>query len=367
MLTSILTALVFLASTTLILSLLLIIAEKWILNYGPCTIDVNSGQKVIDIQGGSSLLNSLSENEIFIPSACGGRGSCAYCKVKVTEGGGPLSPIEEPYLSEQEIKDNIRLSCQVKVREDVKIKIPDELFNARRFKTITASKKMLTYDILELGFDLIEPEEIEFFAGQYIQLESQEYKGMDSVIRAYSISSLPSEKGKVELVMRRVPQGICTTWAFDHLKEGQEVFLSGPYGEFKLQDTEAPAIFIAGGSGMAPIWSILRHMREKNINKKSYYFFSGRIYDDLFFTDELFNLEKHLYDFKYVPCLTREPEDSSWKGERGRIPDILPKYVPDAQEYEAYLCGSSALIEACCSKLSKLGLKDEKMYFDKFE
>lgn len=367
MLTSILTALVFLASTTLVLSLLLIIAEKWILNYGPCTIDVNNGQKVLDIQGGSTLLNSLSENEIFIPSACGGRGSCAYCKVKVVQGGGPLSPIEEPSLSEQEITENIRLSCQVKVREDIKIQIPDELFNAKKFRVRTTSKKMLTYDIQELGFELVEPAEIEFVAGQYIQLESREYKGMESVIRAYSISSPPSEKGKIELIMRRVPKGICTTWAFDHLKEGHETFLSGPYGEFKLQDTDAPAIFIAGGSGMAPIWSILRHMREKNIKKKSYYFFSGRIYDDLFFTDELFKLEKHLYDFKYIPCLTREPEDSSWEGERGRIPEVLPKYIPDAQEYEAYLCGSSALIEACCSKLSKLGLKDEKVYYDKFE
>ncbi|WP_028574134.1 NADH:ubiquinone reductase (Na(+)-transporting) subunit F [Desulfonatronovibrio hydrogenovorans] len=367
MLSSIAVALLFLTCTTLTLSLLLVLAEKWILNYGPCSIDVNNGQKKLDVLGGSSLLGSLAENEIFIPSACGGRGSCAYCKVKVLNGGGPVSPIESPYLSDQEIKDKVRLSCQVKVRQDIKVEIPDELFKAKRFQAVASSKKMLTYDTMELGLDLKEPGQIDFKAGQYIQLESAPYKGRDSVIRAYSISSLPSDQNRIELIMRRVPEGICTTWAFDHLEAGERIFFSGPYGEFKLQNTKAPAVFIAGGSGMAPIWSILRDMQERKISKKSIYFFSGRTFDDLFFTDELRALEKTLPDFKYIPCLTREPEDSGWTGERQRIPEVLPRYIPDASEYEAYLCGSSALIEACCAGLSRLGLKDEKMYFDKFE
>ncbi|WP_045216011.1 NADH:ubiquinone reductase (Na(+)-transporting) subunit F [Desulfonatronovibrio magnus] len=367
MLTSIIIALTFLSATTLLLSLLLVLAEKWILNYGPCDININTGQKVLTVNGGSSLLSALSENQIFIPSACGGRGSCAYCKVQVNKGGGPVSPIEAPYLSLEELENNTRLSCQIKVREDIDIHIPEELFKARRFKARVSTKTMLTYDIMELGLELIEPAEIDFTAGQYIQLESKEYKGRESVIRAYSLSSLPSDVNRAELIMRRVPEGICTTWAFDHLREEEEIFFSGPYGDFKLQDTDAPAIFIAGGSGMAPIWSILRHMKEQNIRKKAYYFFSGRIHDDLFFTDELFSLEKELYDFKYVPCLTREPQDSKWDGERERIPIVMPKYIPDASQYEAYLCGSSALIDACCSKLSQMGVQDDRMYFDKFE
>ncbi len=367
MLISIVTALAFLTATTLILSLLLVLAEKWILNYGPCTVDINGGQKILNIQGGSSLLSTLADNDIFIPSACGGRGSCAYCKVKVLDGGGPVSPIEAPYLSKEELNDQIRLSCQVKIREDINISIPEDIFNAQRFTARVGSKTMLTYDIMELGLELVEPGEIKFTAGQYIQLESQEYKGRDSVIRAYSISSIPSDARRIELIMRRVPEGICTSWAFEHLQKGQDVVFSGPFGDFGLQDTDAPAVFIAGGSGMAPIWSILRHMQENSIPRKALFFFSGRIKDDLFFTRELFALEKELYDFKYVPCLTREPDNSDWKGERGRIPQVLPRYIPDASGYEAYLCGSSALIEACCSRLSQLGLRDENMYFDKFE
>ncbi|MFW5730126.1 MAG: NADH:ubiquinone reductase (Na(+)-transporting) subunit F [Desulfonatronovibrionaceae bacterium] len=364
---SIIIALAFLAATTITLSILLLLAEKLILNYGPCTIDINQEARILRLEGGSSLLSSLSAHQVFIPSACGGRGSCAYCKVQVLDGGGPVSPIEEPYLSAEELNQGIRLSCQVKVRKDIKIQIPEELFLASRFRARLDSRRMLTYDILELDIELVEPETIDFTAGQYIQLESQKYKGRDSVIRAYSLASVPEDNKRIQLIMRRVPQGICTTWAFDHLKPGQELYFSGPYGDFHLQNSGAPAVFIAGGSGMAPIWSILRNMNLENDPRKSIYFFSGRNQDDLFFTDELFQLENLLPDFRYVPCLTREPADSDWTGVRKRIPEILPEYIPDAREYEAYLCGSPALIEACCLRLSELGLKEDRMFFDKFE
>lgn len=367
MLISILSAAAFLAVLTLILAAALLLAERKILNYGPCTLDINDGGKILVVDGGSSLLSSLAENDIFIPSACGGRGSCAYCKVRVLEGGGVIGPVEEPYLSPREREDNVRLSCQVKVRQDIRLAIPEELFLAKRFRGILERKRMLTYDIVEMRIALRDPERIEFTAGQYIQLESQEYAGRDAVMRAYSISSTPSDDRHVEVIIRKVPEGICTTWVFDHLREGGELFLSGPYGDFRLSETRAPAVFIAGGSGMAPIWSMLRDMRKRGDDRRVFYLFSGRNQDDLFLTEELFALEQELPNFQYVPCLTREPEGSDWQGERGRIPQVLPKYIPDAADFEAYLCGSASLIDACVAALKQAGMNEANVFYDKFE
>ncbi|MBN2600765.1 MAG: 2Fe-2S iron-sulfur cluster binding domain-containing protein, partial [Candidatus Marinimicrobia bacterium] len=260
MISSVIIATGFLTITGLVLAILLVLAEKRILNYGECTISINGGEKELKVAGGLSLLSSLAENDIFIPSACGGRGSCAYCKLKVLDGGGAIGPVEEPYLNDEERKTNVRLSCQVKVRNDLKIEIPKELFSVKRFTGVVEHKKPLTYDITELRITLTNPAIIDFIAGQYIQLESKEYKGRESVMRAYSIASVPSNNRSIELNIRLVPDGICTSWVFDYLKEGQEVNFSGPYGEFRLSETDAPIIFIAGGSGMAPIWSILRDM-----------------------------------------------------------------------------------------------------------
>ncbi|SDB30348.1 Na+-transporting NADH:ubiquinone oxidoreductase subunit F [Desulfonatronum thiosulfatophilum] len=357
----------FLSTVTLLLALLLLFAERRILNYGPCTLDINEGRKTLVVNGGSTLLSSLGENEIFIPSACGGRGTCAYCKVKVLEGGGVIGPVEESNLSSEDAKKGVRLSCQVKVRQDIKLVIPDELFLAKRFQGKLIRKRLLTYDIVELRIALIQPETIQFAAGQYIQLESQEYLGRDAVMRAYSISSVPSDDRHVEVIIRRMPEGICTTWVFDHLEEGRELNLSGPYGDFKLKESKAPAVFLAGGSGMAPIWSILRDMKEQGDDRESYYFFSGRNQDDLFFTEELFALEKELPNFRYIPCLTREDKGSSWQGERGRVPFILPKYIPDATKFEAYLCGSSNFIDSCAAALKQAGINENSIFYDKFE
>lgn len=356
----------FLVGIGLLLSALLVIAEKKILNFGPCTIDINNGQKKLQVNGGASLLSILARESIFIPSACGGRGSCAYCKVIVKSGGGNLSPVEEPYLSPDERKRNTRLSCQVKVRTDISIEIPKEYFLVRKYRGKLISKRQLTHDIYELRIELLEPKEINFIAGQYVQLESKEYKGRESVIRAYSLSSLPSDKNHVELIIRRVPNGICTTWVFDYLKEGQDVGLSGPYGEFKLQPTDSPILFIAGGSGMAPIWSMLRNMRENGIKRKAHYFFGALTQTDLFFLDEMKLLEKDLFDYTFVPALSKEPDGSNWTGERGIITEVVKKHIPDTSKHEAYLCGSPGMIDACIKALSSNGMPVEKIYYDKF-
>jgi len=366
MLTSILISVGFLLACGLVLATLLIIAEKKILNYGICKIDVNGGKKELEVDGGSSLLSSLAEHDVFIPSACGGRGSCAYCKLQVLEGGGSIGPVEEPYLSKEEREEHVRLACQVKVRKDIQVQIPDELFSVRRFRARVEHKKPLTHDIVELRLELIEPDRIEFEAGQYIQLESPEYKGKDSVMRAYSISSVPSDTHHLELLIRLVPDGICTTWVFEHLKEGDELNLSGPYGFFHLSDTDAPIICIAGGSGMAPIWSIVRDMKEKGIARPATYFFGAQSQKDLFFVDELRQLDKELPWFTYVPALSNEPEDSGWAGDTGLITNVVARHFPDTSKQEAYLCGSPGMIDASVAVLTKNGMTEENVFYDKF-
>ncbi|HPQ54587.1 MAG TPA: 2Fe-2S iron-sulfur cluster binding domain-containing protein [Spirochaetota bacterium] len=356
----------FLAALGTVLSVLLILAEKKILNYGECLIDINDGKKTIPVQGGSSLLSSLSENEIFIPSACGGRGSCAYCKVQVKEGGGMIGPVETPSLSGDEIKNNIRLSCQVKVRSDIFISIPDEIFSVKHFTGKVVHKKPLTHDIIELKIALTKPENIDFTAGQYLQIETREYKGREQVSRAYSLSSVPSDTRSVELIIRKVPEGISTTWVFDHLKEGDPVNFSGPYGDFRLSDTDSPVVFIAGGSGIAPIWSMLRDMKEKGIARTAYYFFGALSQRDLFFLDELRSLEEELGWFTFIPALSHEPDNSGWEGERGLITDVVRRCLPDLNGFEAYLCGSPGMIDACIKVLTESGIPEENIFYDKF-
>ncbi len=356
----------FLLACGLVLSGLLILAEKKILNYGSCHIDINAGKKGLDVDGGSSLLSSLAEKEIFIPSACGGRGSCAYCKLKVAEGGGMISPVEEPYLSPEERKNNVRLACQVKVRKDLRVEIPEDLFSVRRFRARVEHKKPLTHDIVELRMELLEPNAISFEAGQYVQIESPAYKGHESVMRAYSISSVPSDTRHVELIVRLVPNGICTTWVFEHLKAGDPITLSGPYGHFHLSDTQAPLICIAGGSGMAPIWSIVRDMKEKGIARPTTYFFGALTQRDLFFMDEFKKLEQECPWFKFVPALSKEPDNSGWTGERGLITAVVSKHFPDTSKHEAYLCGSPGMIDASVKTLTQNGMPEQNVFYDKF-
>lgn len=350
-----------------ILALLLVLAEKFILNFGPCAIDINDGERKLTVNGGGSLLSLLSSQNIFIPSACGGRGSCAYCKVTVASGGGQITPVEDPYLTVEERNSLVRLSCQVKVRSDVAIRVPRELFSVKRFRTRLTEKTALTYDTVGLRLELLDPQEIEFVAGQYAQLESREYKGREAVIRAYSISSPPKDRHHLEFIIRKVPDGICSTWVFDHLKIGQEVQLSGPYGDFRLTQNDAPIIFVAGGSGMAPIWSILRDMQQCRNTRTARYYYTARTQDDLYFVNELRALEKELPSFTFIPALTREPEGSNWTGERNRLTKIIPRDIPDASRHEAYLCGSPGLINACIEELKKCGMPDTHIFFDKFD
>jgi Na+-transporting NADH:ubiquinone oxidoreductase subunit F len=225
----------------------------------------------------------------------------------------------------------------------------------------------LTHDIKEVRLKLIEPANIEMKAGQFIQFQVPAYELTDEpVYRAYSMASVPSDTTHIELEIRLVPNGICTTYVHKHLKEGDEVMVNGPYGEFFLRDTERPIICIAGGSGMAPLKSILLDMAEKKSSRKVRYFFGARALRDLFLLDEMKALEDEMENFKFIPALSDPLPEDNWKGEEGLITDVVKRLTEDASESEAYLCGSPGMIDACVKVLQELGMPEARIYYDKF-
>ncbi|MCD4818173.1 MAG: 2Fe-2S iron-sulfur cluster binding domain-containing protein [Candidatus Cloacimonetes bacterium] len=349
------------------LALLLVVAEHFFANYGECEIDINKGKKIIKVKGGSSLLSTLNENKIYLASACGGRGSCGFCKCTVNSGAGPLLPTEKPFLSNVEIKENVRLSCQVKIKEDIKIEIEESIFNIRKFKGKVEKIVDLTYDIKELTIKLIEPNDVSFKAGQYVQLEAPKYeKSKQPISRAYSISCTPEMKGYIQLIIRRVPEGICTTYVFDYLKENDVINLTGPFGDFLIQETDADMIFIAGGSGKAPIKSMVEFLTAKNCERRMVYMFGARTQKDLYFTEMFENFENKLANFKYVPVLSQPEKDSDWQGRTGYIPKYFDEFIINPKNTEAYLCGSPGMLSAVVKVLKQKGVPEDKIYFDSF-
>ncbi|MBA7467639.1 MAG: 2Fe-2S iron-sulfur cluster binding domain-containing protein [Spirochaeta sp.] len=348
------------------LAVLMVIADATIGNYGEVTITINE-QKKLTAQGGRPLLSTLMSEGIFIPSACGGRGSCGLCKVKGVNGFGQYLPTELPWISPEEREQNIRLSCQIKVKNDLEISIPEELFNVREYRTQVSKLRDLTYDIKEVTLKLAGSEKISFRAGQFIQFEVPAYSLSDEpVYRAYSIASGPVSEGEVELEIRLVPNGICTTYVHKYLKEGEKVIINGPYGDFFLRDTDRDIIFIAGGSGMAPIKSILSDMVERGNTRKITYYFGARTRADLFLVAEMEALEEKLANFSFVPALSAPEEDDNWKGETGLITETLAKHLSSGDNVEAYLCGSPGMIDACIKVLKTGGVPEEFIYYDKF-
>ncbi len=355
-----------LCGLTTFLAVLMVIADMTIGNYGTRQIVIND-HKTLSVKGGGNLLSTLKEQEVFIPSACGGRGSCGLCKVKVLEGAGAPLATELPWLSVEERQGQVRLACQVKVKRDLRIAIPEELLSVRQFTARAVSIRDLTHDIKEVRLKLLDPPAMDYRAGAFVQVVVPPYAlTEESVYRAYSMSSCPASKDEIEMEIRYVPNGICTTYVHRHLKEGDTVTINGPYGDFFLRDTQREIICIAGGSGMAPIKSILLDMQARGIARKTTYFFGARSKRDLFLVDELRALERALPAFTFVPALSAPDPADKWQGETGLITDVVRRRVENAAEAEAYLCGSPLMIDACIKVLKEKGLPDERIYFDKF-
>lgn len=350
-----------------ILAFLLTLADRTIANYGEMKITINDDQEYI-VDGGNTLLAALIDEKIFIPSACGGKGTCGYCKVKVLEGGGPVLPTEMPWLTEEELEEKVRLSCQCKIKEDIRIEIPEELFNVKEYQVTVESIEDMTPVIKKLRLRFKEGEEISFKPGQYIQLKAPIYEGNDEeVYRAYSIASPPSEKNYIDLIIGYVPGGIATTYVHKHIKVGDTVDINGPYGDFYYQDKyDNEMILVAVGTGMAPILSILYHMKDQDIKRKARFYFGARTPEDIFLIDELKELEETLYDFEFIPTLSRALDEHNWTGARGRVNVLLDEHIKSPDDKEAYLCGSPAMIDTVVEVLKEKGILEENIYYDKF-
>ena len=349
-----------------VFALLLTIADRTVGNYGEVSLTIND-DKQFTVEGGNSLLSTLMDEKIFIPSACGGKGTCGYCTVQIDEGGGPVLQTERTFLDDDDIANNIRLSCQCKVKEDMKIHIPEELFNVRQFEANLESMTVLTNVIKQIRIKIPEGEEVNFKAGQYMQLKAPLYDGNDEEIyRAYSISSSPMEKDHLEFIIGYVPEGIATTYVHQHLNEGDEVTVNGPYGDFYYQDNDRDMVMVAAGTGIAPILSILKYMKSNDIKRKVRFYFGAKTQEDLFFLDYFKELEDTLYDFEFIPCLSRVSDGDGWTGFIGRVNNAIEELMEDGENKEAYLCGNEPMINSVTAALSKKGIPEELIYFDKF-
>jgi len=351
-----------------ILALLLEIADSFLADYGERHILINK-EKDLVVKGGMSLLSSLMEEGVFLPSACGGKGTCAYCKVKVMEGGGPLLPTETPYLSQEELKESIRLSCQIKVKNDVEIRVPGELLLVKEFNVRVERVQELTPEIKGIRLNVITPEEgFHFKPGQYVQLHVPKYElTKEAEYRAYSISSSSEDSRQVELIITRMPNGAVSTYVHDYLKEGDELLMSGPYGDFYLRESDKDILFIATGSGLAPIKSILHQMEGEKIRKKATLFFGDRTRNDLYYIEELEAFVQNMFDFTFIPTLSRLAEEDHWQGEKGRVTDLIEKYISENADIDVYICGAPAMIQSCMELLKKKGIPEKRIIFDKFE
>lgn len=355
------------SSIASLLALMLSIANKTIANYGDKKVLINDEKELI-VTGGETLLSSLIENEVFIPSACGGKGSCGYCKVKVPEGGGQLLPTEKGYITKEEEKDGFRLSCQLKVKDDIKISIPKELLSVKQYLVSVNMMEDVTSTIKHLRLHLNEQDTISFNPGQYIQILTPKYKdNKEEVYRAYSIASSPSINNSIELLIGYVENGVCTTYIHNYLKINEHLTIIGPFGDFFYHDSSREMIMVAIGTGMAPILSILDHMVDENIQRSVKFFFSARTRDELFLLDKINDYKEKLNNFEFICSLSRCKDPSTWNGELGRVTDTIEKIIQNGDNKEAYLCGNPKMINSVVDKLVEKGIPEDLIFYDKFE
>jgi len=380
-------------------------ASKALSPGGTVTIDINGGQKVLEAEPGSSLLGTLASNDIFLPSACGGGGTCAMCKCQVKEGGGTILPTEKSQISKPEQKEGARLSCQLKVKEDMKIQVPDEVLEIKKFEGTVRSNDNVATFIKELIVDLPEGVDLNFQAGGYIQIDvpkydikfkdfdiGEEYKedweqfGLfdlefendEECFRAYSMANHPAEGNMVMLNIRiatpprgiDVPPGVCSTYVFD-LKPGDKITLSGPYGEFFIRESEREMCYIGGGAGMAPLRSHLFHLfHTQKTDRKVTFWYGGRSKKELFYLEDFDAIKEEFPNFDYTIALSEPQEEDNWEGPTGFIHTVCEQeYLlkhDDPTEIEYYMCGPPPMIAAVNNMLFNIGVEKEMISYDEF-
>ena len=389
------------------LVLVLIAARSQLVSSGEVTITINDDpDKAIRASAGSSLLGTLAENKLFIPSACGGQGTCGVCRVIVKEGGGSLLPTEAGYISRKEAREGARLSCQVKVKEDLKIEVPAEVFDVKKWTCRTRSNRNVATFIKELVLELPEGEEVPFRAGGYIQIECPphvvDYKNFEveeeyredwdkfdqwrftssvnePVVRAYSMANYPDEKGIIMLNVRiasppprtpDVPPGQMSSFIFN-LKPGDEVVISGPYGEFFARDTKNEMIFIGGGAGMAPMRShIFDQFRRVGSDRKVSFWYGARSMREAFYVEDFDTISAENENFNWHLALSEPLPEDNWTGLTGFIHQVLyDNYLQDhpaPEDCEYYICGPPMMNDAVIQMLTNLGVEQENIMFDDF-
>jgi Na+-transporting NADH:ubiquinone oxidoreductase subunit F len=352
-------------SLTVALAALLMVAERLLINYGICRLDINAGEKPLEVNGGQTLLAALYSNDIFIPSACGGQGTCGHCKITVTSGGGPVLPTETPLLTRKEVRSSVRLACQVKIREDIYVRIPAELLDVKMFTATVESSVVLTHDIKEICMRLNEPAEISQRPGQYVQVQAPSPDG--PVFRAYSISSPAYEKNIVQLVVRLVPGGVGSTY-LHNVSPGDPISFTGPYGEFWLnEDPSVEIICVGGGCGMAPMRNIIYTIYEKWPDRVCWLFFGCRTTHDVFYLEQFEELAKKHPNLHVVYALSDKlGEDEKWDGETGFIHLSADKYLEPGIRRQAFLCGPPLMIEAVTRVLKEKGISPDDIFYDEF-
>jgi len=391
----------------LVLVLTLLAAKAQLIPSGDVRILINGDpDKAITTASGSTLLNTLADNQIFIPSACGGQGTCGVCRVKVNEGGGSILPTEKGHINRGEAREGCRLSCQVKVKHDMEIEIPAEVFDVKRWKCKVRSNHNVATFIKELVLELPEGESVPFRAGGYIQIEcpphTVHYKDFDveeeyhadwdqfdvwrftstvteKVDRAYSMANYPEEKSIIMLNVRiasppprlpDVPPGLMSSFIFN-LKPGDEVTISGPFGEFFAKDTDNEMIFIGGGAGMAPMRShIFDQFRRLHTDRKASFWYGARSLREAFYIEDFDGIQADYDNFKWYLALSEPQEEDHWEGYTGFIHQVLfDNYLkdhPSPEDCEYYICGPPMMNDAVIKMLTDLGVEPEHILFDDF-
>lgn len=391
----------------LFLVTLLIIVERIVTVQGERTIIINEDTgHPIRVEGTPTLLSALLGNGVLLPSACGGSGSCGMCKCVVSKGGGDILPTELSLVSRKERMANVRMACQMKVKEDMEIHVPDEIFSICKYNGTVVSNDNVSTFIKELIIDLDEGETMDFKSGSYIQIDippydirfsdfdiAEEYredwdthnlwklshKNEENAFRAYSMANPPSDNRRMMLNVRiatpppnvpDAPPGVGSTFLFN-LKPGDKVTLSGPYGEFFIHETDREMCLIGGGAGMAPMRGhIFHHLNTLGCKRKMSFWYGARSKREMFYDEEYQQLCTDHPNFAYHVALSAPLPDDDWGGYRGFIHNAVYEHFlkdhPDPAEIEYYLCGPPLMIDAVLAMLDSLGVEEEMILFDKF-
>lgn len=392
----------------LLMVVLVSIAENYLVSKGPVTILINDDpEKSPIVEAGMTLLNTLAGHKIFIPSACGGVGTCAMCKCQVLEGGGDVLLTETGHLTRTQQKEHWRLACQVKVRNDIKIKIPDEIFNIKKFNCTVRSNNNVATFIKELILEIDGGEKIDFQSGGYIQIDIPEYNNLsyrsfdiekeyrpdwdkykvwdyvannpEPIYRAYSMANHPAEGNIIMLNVRiatppprtrGIPPGLASSYIFN-LKPGDKVVISGPYGEFFIKDTELEMCYVGGGAGMAPMRSHIMHLfKTVKTGRKVSFWYGARSLREMFYIEDFERIARDFPNFSFNVGLSDCLPEDNWKGPAGFIHQVLYDHYlkdhTDPTEIEYYMCGPPMMNEAVNKMLYDLGVEKDMIAYDEF-